>query len=124
LRIHSNPCSVDQSEEVLQSQVGEVRSDGQYPLGMTPRAVSSEIRKSLFVHDGLGHDGTSGITSTEKQDIVASLHGGHLSLRISVECGSRVMSVTASHWEKSTISIFLYANIQVLETSDAETTSV
>ena len=43
-------------------------------LWVTSCAVGREGRKSFFVHDGLGHNGTSGISSAEKQDVITRLH--------------------------------------------------
>src|SRR5262249_50924901 len=43
-------------------------------------AVRRERRESVFVHDGFGHDGTSGVTRAEKQYVVSAWHGGLASI--------------------------------------------
>src|SRR5215831_17519865 len=51
---------------------------------MTSCAIRREGRKSLLVHYGFGHDGTSGITRAEKQNVITSLHYQSLSYSKSV----------------------------------------
>src|SRR5262245_43772338 len=53
------------------------RSAMDFAFRMTSRAVRRERRESLLVHDGFGHDGASGVSGTQEQNVITPIHRGY-----------------------------------------------